>query len=197
MPRVSQQHLDARRRQILDAAGRCFVRNGFHHTSMQDIFAESGLSAGAVYRYFSSKGELIGTIGNEALSSVTSTLDAILDEEPPPPMRYVVDRVIADMTTNAQPDDDVHRLMVQLWAEALHDAELAGHFRTVYTMLRGYFIEAARRVHHSDTGIDPELVGKAAFSLIPGAILQRALLSDPPLPDYRSGVAGLLGEHAD
>ena len=52
MPKVSDAHRAARRRQILDAARRRFVRNGFHATSMQDIFAEAGLSAGAVYRYF-------------------------------------------------------------------------------------------------------------------------------------------------
>ncbi|MGW9069182.1 helix-turn-helix domain-containing protein, partial [Streptomyces yangpuensis] len=53
MARVSQAHLDARRRQILDGATRCFTRNGFHATSMQDVLKEVDLSAGAVYRYFS------------------------------------------------------------------------------------------------------------------------------------------------
>jgi AcrR family transcriptional regulator len=45
MPRVSQQYRDSRREQILAAARRCFLRDGFHETSMQDLFAESGLSA--------------------------------------------------------------------------------------------------------------------------------------------------------
>ena len=48
MARVSQEHLDARRRQILEGAARCFARDGFHSTTMQDILRETGLSAGAV-----------------------------------------------------------------------------------------------------------------------------------------------------
>ena len=57
MPRVSDEHLAARRQQILDAARACFLRNGFHATSMQDVIGEAGLSVGAVYRYFKSKNE--------------------------------------------------------------------------------------------------------------------------------------------
>ncbi|MBW8820389.1 MAG: helix-turn-helix transcriptional regulator, partial [Streptomyces sp.] len=67
MARVSQAHLDARRRQILDGAAVCFARNGFHATSMQDVLKEADLSAGAVYRYFSGKEELIGAIVGEVL----------------------------------------------------------------------------------------------------------------------------------
>ena len=63
MPRVSDEYLEQRRRQILDAAQRCFARKGFHETSMQDVFRESGLSAGAVYRYFKSKNELVVSAG--------------------------------------------------------------------------------------------------------------------------------------
>jgi TetR/AcrR family transcriptional regulator, transcriptional repressor of aconitase len=70
MPSVSQEHLDARRRQILDAARRCFVRNGFHATSMQDVLAEANLSAGAVYRYFRGKDEIIAAIAGEALAEM-------------------------------------------------------------------------------------------------------------------------------
>jgi AcrR family transcriptional regulator len=74
MPRVSQAHLDARRRQILDAARRCFVRNGFHATSMQDVLAEANLSAGAVYRYFRGKDEIIAAIAGEVVAEVAGAL---------------------------------------------------------------------------------------------------------------------------
>ena len=46
MPRVSEAHLAARREQIIEAATRCFLRNGFHQTSMQDVIKEAGLSVG-------------------------------------------------------------------------------------------------------------------------------------------------------
>src|SRR2546422_9313531 len=65
MPKVSEAHLDARRKQIVDAAVACFARNGFHRATMQDICREAELSPGAVYRYFSSKDELVEAIADE------------------------------------------------------------------------------------------------------------------------------------
>jgi AcrR family transcriptional regulator len=59
MPKVSQSYLDTRRNEILDAAWACFARKGYHLTTMQDICQECELSAGAVYRYFSSKEEIL------------------------------------------------------------------------------------------------------------------------------------------
>jgi TetR/AcrR family transcriptional regulator, repressor for uid operon len=44
-----------RQGRILDAAERCFVRTGFHRTTMQDVAAEAGMSPGNLYRYFPSK----------------------------------------------------------------------------------------------------------------------------------------------
>jgi AcrR family transcriptional regulator len=72
MPRRSQEYRDARRQHILDAAKRCFVRNGFHETSMQDLFAEADLSAGAVYGYFASKDDVILAIAEENIHDVVS-----------------------------------------------------------------------------------------------------------------------------
>jgi TetR/AcrR family transcriptional regulator, repressor for uid operon len=48
-----------RRDRILDAAERCFVRSGFHRTTMQDVAAEAGMSAGNLYRYFASKEAIV------------------------------------------------------------------------------------------------------------------------------------------
>lgn len=60
MARTPDPQLAAKRRgQILGAALRCFARKGFHQTTMHEIAAEATLSAGALYRYFKSKSELI------------------------------------------------------------------------------------------------------------------------------------------
>src|SRR4051794_12312971 len=49
MPKVSVEHEQMRRQQILDAALTCFGRRGYHATSMEDIVREAGLSIGAIY----------------------------------------------------------------------------------------------------------------------------------------------------
>lgn len=46
---------EQREQQIISAAKNCFSRSGFHGASMADISHESGLGAGQIYRYFSSK----------------------------------------------------------------------------------------------------------------------------------------------
>jgi AcrR family transcriptional regulator len=48
-----------RRAHILDAAERCFVRSGFHRTTMQDVAAEASMSPGNLYRYFRSKEAIV------------------------------------------------------------------------------------------------------------------------------------------
>ncbi len=74
MPKVSQEYRDARREQILNAARRCFLRDGFHETSMQDLFAEAGLSSGAVYRYFPGKEDVILAIAEENMRDVVEMI---------------------------------------------------------------------------------------------------------------------------
>src|SRR3954451_2282643 len=53
--RADADPFSGRQGRILDAAERCFVRAGFHRTTMQDVAAEAGMSPGNLYRYFPSK----------------------------------------------------------------------------------------------------------------------------------------------
>jgi TetR/AcrR family transcriptional repressor of uid operon len=59
MPRIDTAQRIDRKTAILDAAERCFVRSGFHGTSMSAICAEAGMSPGNLYRYFPSKEAMI------------------------------------------------------------------------------------------------------------------------------------------
>ena len=67
---VNVQRQSDRRDEILDAAQRCFVRTGFHQTSMQEICAEAGMSPGNLYRYFPSKESLIAGIAERDRTEV-------------------------------------------------------------------------------------------------------------------------------
>jgi AcrR family transcriptional regulator len=52
-------------KRIIQAALELFVRNGYHGTSISDITKKVGLSKGALYAHFSSKGELMLRIIDE------------------------------------------------------------------------------------------------------------------------------------
>jgi TetR/AcrR family transcriptional regulator, transcriptional repressor of aconitase len=76
MPKVGQAHLDARRQQILDAARARFASHGFARTSMNDIVTESGLSTGSIYRYFTSKDEIVIAVCKQASDALPKALTA-------------------------------------------------------------------------------------------------------------------------
>jgi AcrR family transcriptional regulator len=59
MPKLKPDTHRARREHILNAALTCFIRGGFHATTMQSICREAGISPGALYVYFDSKEALI------------------------------------------------------------------------------------------------------------------------------------------
>src|ERR1700712_1467078 len=84
MPKVTDAHRESRREQILVAAWKCFSRKGFHSTSMADVIAEAGLSAGAVYLYFKSKDEIIVAVGTQVFGGIQGRLSEFAKQEPAP-----------------------------------------------------------------------------------------------------------------
>ncbi|MCP2329942.1 transcriptional regulator, TetR family [Actinoalloteichus cyanogriseus DSM 43889] len=58
MPRVSQDHLDARRRQILYGSRACFARHGYEGATVRRLEEATGLSRGAIFHHFKDKESL-------------------------------------------------------------------------------------------------------------------------------------------
>ncbi|MEU4478503.1 TetR/AcrR family transcriptional regulator [Micromonospora sp. NPDC023966] len=194
MPRVSDEHLAARRQQILDAARRCFRRDGFHNTSMQDVIREAGLSVGAVYRYFPSKNDLITAIAQSVVGGAEGIFAELAAADPPLPLVDALDRALTYVDTQTGPDG-VLPLAIQVWGEAQRDPALAEFVGRTYTGFRNHFTTLARRAHAAGelpADADPEAVGAALFALVPGYVLQRVLTGTPDRATYLSGVRALL-----
>lgn len=74
MPRVSQDHLDARRRQILDAARTAFARLGYEGATVRVLEEEVGLSRGAIFHHFADKEALFIALAAEDASRMAATV---------------------------------------------------------------------------------------------------------------------------
>jgi TetR/AcrR family transcriptional regulator, repressor for uid operon len=76
--RTANPDLQARRRQeIIAAAEMCFLKRGFHQTSMQNIAAASGLSMGLLYRYFANKEAIITAVAQQDQDAALAAVAAV------------------------------------------------------------------------------------------------------------------------
>jgi AcrR family transcriptional regulator len=194
VPRVSAAHLAARRQQILDAARVCFLRDGFHNTSVQDVIREASLSVGAVYRYFPSKNDIITALAEQVIGQVTAVFDELAEADPPLPLATTM-QVAVDIVTSQTGPDGTLRLALQIWSEALRDPVLAAFVEKVYRRLRQTLVQIARAAQaHGDLppGADPEAVGVVLFAMMPGYALQRILTGEPEPDLFKSGLRTLL-----
>jgi TetR/AcrR family transcriptional regulator, transcriptional repressor of aconitase len=177
MPKVSQQYRNAQREHILAAARRCFLRDGFHATSMQDLFAEAGLSSGAVYGYFVSKDEMIMAIAEENAREVLAAMHAAAARHPGRPAGdALADALEIILARDAQ--DGMGAMALLVWAEALRSPGLAAQFRDLFARLRADLAAVVR--DHQDGGglpggVSAEAVATVLLSVVPGCILQLAL----------------------
>jgi AcrR family transcriptional regulator len=180
MPKRSQEYRDARREQILSAAKRCFVRNGFHETSMQDLFAEAGLSAGAVYRYFASKDEVILAIAEENLLDVVEVIHTFAAD----PHRDGLGATLAsvlEMVRKRNTDGALGPVALLVWAEALRNPALQQKFQESLTQLRRDLAKVVKEQQRAGTlpsGVGAEAIASLLLAVVPGYILQLTLLGD-------------------
>lgn len=66
---------DERRSQILAAAKRCFIRNGYADTRVDDIAAEAELSKGGIYFHFKSKRAILDALQSEQQAETMRLVD--------------------------------------------------------------------------------------------------------------------------
>lgn len=198
MARVSQEHLDARRRQILTGAARCFAGNGFHGTSMQDVLKEVGLSAGAVYRYFPGKEDLIAAIADEAFDGIRRAFEEAADLVPPPTPDVLLGRVLRGVLEGQMYGMERRAcamLVVQVWAETMRNERLAKTLDEGYAGMRAAWaklVEAYRAagIMHSDVPADD--VARTMIATAQGFMAQEALFGGVEPEALENGLRGLM-----
>jgi len=181
MPKVLPEYLELRRQQILDAAAACFVRRGFHRTTMQDICDEAGLSPGAVYRYFPSKEEIIEAMSEYRQRQNAERLEQAMVKETTLEAfdellrAFFIDRDKAELAMNCA-------LIVELAAESPRNEDVRTSQSRTNAAVRERLAEL---VEHSqargdiDRSLDADAVARLMVGMYQGFVVQR--LVDPDL----------------
>ncbi|MGB3370005.1 MAG: TetR/AcrR family transcriptional regulator [Rhodococcus sp. (in: high G+C Gram-positive bacteria)] len=179
MPKVSDVHREERRRQIIDAALTCFSRSGFEGTSMAEIITESGLSAGAIYSYFTSKQDLIVQVTRDVLQSRADDLDGLEKQDPLPPPAVVVRIFLNGMTR----DLGNPSILVQIWAAAAADPDNVSTVSSVVVELRSLY-ERYLRVWFESKGFDDADARAHALAPLVVGLCQGFILQSVLMPDF-------------
>jgi len=156
MPRVSDAHRAARREQIGEAALQVLSRYG-SETSIAQIVAECGLSAGAIYGNFENKAELARYIAGQLLHRRIGTLDdAVSDGQ----VRAPVEVLRLFMSLQRAPKD--LSVLLQFWGEATVDPHLHAVFRQRAEELRDAFERALQPWVAAQPEGDDQLLARTA-----------------------------------
>lgn len=182
-----------RRTRILDAAERCFVRQGFHLTTMQHIAAEAGMSAGNLYRYFPSKDSLVEGLCERDRREMARAFEAFEGAEDFMP-------VFAQLGRRHFEDEPREKaiLCLQIWAEATRSPVVAGIVSALSDDVverLTVILERARARGAVAPILPPARVARLIATLADGLFVRRALAPDfdaateiPPVLDLIGGL---------
>lgn len=165
---------DRRRRQIMDAAIACFRRRGFHQTSMQEICAEAAISAGALYRYFASKTEIIAAIAEEMHAESDDAFVRAAEE-----IGFLPALELAAASTFSRMLEGEGALFAEVLAEAIRDEAISLSLRSIATRTVDVFataVESAQARGEIDRKLDPLATANTLLALIEGISLRQAFL---------------------
>jgi AcrR family transcriptional regulator len=166
-----------KRREILDAAGRCFARDGFRGATTAAICAEAGISPGHLYHYFASKEAIIAALAQanldraaqrfEEAAAGSNIIATLASEAEQAKLRY---------TKANQP------LLFELLAEAGRNPAVAEIVRKHSRGMRQLLADLVRKGQAAgevDPGLDAELAAAILMSAIDGSKI--SMVRDPKL----------------
>lgn len=169
---------EKKRREILDAARRCFARDGLRGASVSGICAEAGISPGHLYHYFESKEAILGAIVEVVLRETAERFAKTMEEG-----SDALASLVSEMgRAKAREDHGGHVLVLDMFAEAGRNPAMAEvlreHTRGMRRLLADFLREGQSR-----GGIDASLDAETAAAVLIGVIDGAKVMSvrDPSL----------------
>ena len=195
MPKISDEHRERRRRQILEAAWRCFQREGVQGTRIEQILAESGLAASALYRYFTNKDAIILAAIEHSMRGLSQILEPLVergDEIGPAAFVGQVSQRVRRFSERS--GYNLMSIAVHGWSEAQRNPQVRTLLAAYYAAFRDRLAAKAARwqgLALVRPDADPRDVAQALLSLVLGDVVQAAVVGLVEADATSRGIAAL------
>ena len=184
MTRAEQQQQT--REDVLAAADRLFVEQGFHATSVDQIAQAAGYTKGAVYSNFDAKEDLFFAVYEARVDAAVAKLErdlAATDD-----VRAVIESATSDTGTRRGRDDRWLATFFEFWAHVVRRPSLRARFAEIHARAQEPFDRALVRLA-DESGIELPVKSRslaaALMAMSVGLALER--LVQPEVVDGQLG----------
>ena len=169
---------DQRRTQIIEAAFRVLTERGYEGTSIAEIAQEAGIGQGTVYRYVSSKRELLDHVFDWAVERLFHSVDpySILEDEPTSPTELLRRfQIIADRLYDLIDEDPAMLKLIGVQASAI-DKELKARVVGLEGMMNAVVLQSlTQAIEHGwlvlSTAQKPVVARMLTMMSLPGVVM--------------------------
>jgi AcrR family transcriptional regulator len=191
MTRVEQQRRT--RDEIVAAADRLFVEQGFHATSVDQIAQAAGYTKGAVYSNFDAKEDVFFAVYERRVELGVREVERLVAQTRDAPA--MVRRLASDTGHRRGRDDRWLATFFEFWAHVVRRPALRARFAELHARARRPGDEAMAR-YAQERGIDlpaaPAAISAAVQALSVGLALERLVAPDVVDADLGARMVGLM-----
>ena len=199
---LPKQRAKETRERILTAAGAVFGRRGYGEATMEEIALEAGVSNGALYHHFRSKGELFKEILDEHMREQHFELAAFV---PASSFREVIERFVSYWFNHLRTEHESDTLFVELWAQASREPEARAAVANFIRQGAGLIVQALRAAQRAGAvraDVDVEAAATLIYATMEGLFLLWAVHPDSIDPEKLSRpwadmIESLMGDGAE
>lgn len=177
-PKVSKEHKEQRRAELLNSAKAVFIEHGYERATMKHIMDEASVSRGGLYQYFSSKEDVYEALLEEGLNTAMEDTEEILKNEEVSHWDLLMRRLFGE---DHEPDkmDPMAPSNLEFFITGRNDPR-----RRKYGKERYYYglkiykevIEKGQECGEFSKKYDSDLIARSMISFIDGLALDHSIL---------------------
>ncbi|HLZ62732.1 MAG TPA: TetR/AcrR family transcriptional regulator [Ktedonosporobacter sp.] len=164
----------ARRAQIIDAAERLVVRQGWEETTFADICREAGISNGVLTYHFKDKDEIMLAVYERLATQLHDEFFSILQAQQS--YREKIALVAHHICYPPEGKRELQWLLMHFLSLSAHHPEIAQRLQGVFSQTRQRNAAEVKKEMSSDSQKDPELIAGVIQCLVFGLSLGRMAL---------------------
>ena len=163
---------DGRREEIVRAALRLILKNGYNSVTLADIAEQVGVSKGLISYYFPKKDDVFVAVLEQIVERLTTDFQSFYSADAPAAEKLKM--IFLNLFGNEKRARRYYTVVIDYMAQAIRDRQVQDYTQLIYASYRTYMERIVRDGVASGEfrQVDPERIASMILALMEGLMLQ-------------------------